>query len=891
MLIIMRIIKSNYTKAIKLPNKPLMTIEELKNIIVERLTLDIFITLQNGVLIELFADEEAQTNIDDYKKSQLYKTLTKELKNEASKYYFKRIISAYENFIKYIKDPTIIINYEYLWDFITTPMSGDGGGLFTHGINLIILRSPADDITDKIELICPTNHYASNAYDINKMILILYNRGNYYEPIYKYTREQKNTYLIRKLFYLPDMKKIMPEIERIMSFIWKNLVTKCQPLPSMPEKYNNDLNFKENVSASDIIGEISKGTLGYKVKSQVINFETKVIGILAINKKEHIYIPCRPSSILMDIPYTYIHDPNMWGEYDSTRDQLMLIMSGTKGKIPCKPTIKIVDNNIIIGIITETNQMVPTLPKPYQVPLERGQEVDGLKTIHLNSNGDGENFLQIDENTLMNTTIDEDRIIKVKQIQLESNFYNIFRNLLRIVLANYEHKREKELLLELIESPVKLYQDKLVQIKTTLHTLLHDRIEFSQLDIASLKDIRSVTQCLGLDKNPCEKESVCTFSVAENKCVLQLPKKNLINGTDNEVTYYGRLSDELIRYPRIQTYIFKPKTFLSFQEVNYQLRDNEIILLEEILYGDYFVDLVAIHPNPFIQSKGVYDLVEPQGAVPYKTKYNLDVLLDPVDINPCIIGAGVRSKLSLGHWKDGKLIRTKEVVKNPDGKIRIILRSHREASLLEGYNLQEFKHTFNCSWEIFAAILSNFKGASITTNSIRENLIRKYSLLFSEGRKEQVLSILKNEGKKDQVSALESGTSIVDIITMSNYYLSLLDIFILSKIYKLPCAVLCRTNIPTLQSKIACFIQSNHKFVYLIFSGMYPYVNSNTPPAYGLLSKNDAIRIPNAFLSFYDTLIKDNITTIDKFIERVKQGEQKHKQNLIKKRKKHKAQG
>ena len=111
----------------------------------------------------------------------------------------------------------------------------------------------------------------------------------------------------------------------------------------------------------------------------------------------------------------------------------------------------------------------------------------------------------------------------------------------------------------------------------------------------------------------------------------------------------------------------------------------------------------------------------------------------------------MKSNLSLGHWKDGKLIRTQEVVTNPDGKKKIVRRSHREAPLLEGYNLQEFKHTLNCSWEIFAAILSNFKGESVTINSIREDLIRKYSMLFGEGRREQILAILKREGKKDQV--------------------------------------------------------------------------------------------------------------------------------------------
>ena len=156
----------------------------------------------------------------------------------------------------------------------------------------------------------------------------------------------------------------------------------------------------------------------------------------------------------------------------------------------------------------------------------------------------------------MNNDIDEERIITVKQIQMESNFYNIFRNLLRIILTNFEHKREKETLLQIIESPIILYQNKLLKINEILHTLLSDRVEFSIFDISTLKDITKVTQCLGLEKKKCNQEEMCTFSTIEKKCILQLPKNNLINGTDNAVIYYGRLSDELIRYPRIQTYIF-----------------------------------------------------------------------------------------------------------------------------------------------------------------------------------------------------------------------------------------------------------------------------------------------------------------------------------------------
>ena len=69
-------------------------------------------------------------------------------------------------------------------------------------------------------------------------------------------------------------------------------------------------------------------------------------------------------------------------------------------------------------------------------------------------------------------------------------------------------------------------------------------------------------------------------------------------------------------------------------------------------------------------------------------------------------------------------------------------------------------------------------------------------------------------------------------------------------------------NIPSFHSEMASFIQSNNDFIYLIFSGIYHKVDSNTSPVYGLISKDDSLRIPNAYLPFYDTLMRDNVETI-----------------------------
>ena len=44
---------------------------------------------------------------------------------------------------------------------------------------------------------------------------------------------------------------------------------------------------------------------------------------------------------------------------------------------------------------------------------------------------------------------------------------------------------------------------------------------------------------------------------------------------------------------------------------------------------------------------------------------------------------------------------------------------------------------------------------------------------------------------------------------------------------------------------------------------------SNVSPTYGIISKDGAIRIPNAFLSSYEQFTANNITTLDDFMEEI----------------------
>ena len=94
-----------------------------------------------------------------------------------------------------MNDENSEIDYSYLWDFLTN----NNNKLFDSGLNMVILNIINNDITDNMEIICPTNPYSSKMYDPRKNTVFILKRNDIYEPIYLY--EIKNKIVtVTKLF-------------------------------------------------------------------------------------------------------------------------------------------------------------------------------------------------------------------------------------------------------------------------------------------------------------------------------------------------------------------------------------------------------------------------------------------------------------------------------------------------------------------------------------------------------------------------------------------------------------------------------------------------------------------------------------------------------------------
>jgi hypothetical protein len=244
----------------------------------------------------------------------------------AAKQFIIKVAQAFETFKSYLKDDKIGIDYTYLWDLVCMP----NPSLFEAGLNLIILEIPEDDITNNIELVCPTNHYSVHAYNAKKRSLILIKRENYFEPIYGYRNDGKNIH-ITKTF--SEYDKNLPKTLRAVftKIIKPTLGEKCRSFISRPK---NEYRFEQPLVLDKLIEKLQMKK--YTVSIQVLNFQGKVIGVLAKNKKGlEGFVPCYPSALTSlknkkmcgtnpeqcDYDFVYMND-NIWKPYEQTLEFL-----------------------------------------------------------------------------------------------------------------------------------------------------------------------------------------------------------------------------------------------------------------------------------------------------------------------------------------------------------------------------------------------------------------------------------------------------------------------------------------------------------------------------------------------------------------------------------------
>jgi hypothetical protein len=389
--------------------------------------------------------------------------------------------------------------------------------------------------------------------------------------------------------------------------------------------------------------------------------------------------------------------------YTATKYLLEKLYQDSKQEIPCNPMKKVLDeNNEIIGILTISNSFVEVIPDII---------IDDELPIHRDMN-----YKFIDNELLNHIYIDEDHEKYTKLIDTETKLYNLFRLFIKNHLTNSIHDRQE--LLKIYNSD----DDKLNRMYNFLLKTYRDKIIFKQIN--NLNDIQILNKCI---------YDCMTTKCKKRLCDLIIPLHNLVTGTKNEMIYFSRLSDEILRYKLIHNFMLKNDSYLPFYDTKYKINKNEILITKNLL-DQYF------------------DNIEPLQKFENITYHH------------------VNSNLQKIH----KNINFSEYITNKDCfYVKKIIDTRK---LLFDYPLIKEKIYINspiCTIQVIIDIIYDYTQQNMEYQTIRQLLLKLYKNFPSEN----ILSILYKEGKPIQS---------LNYILENKYYFTPLDFKVLSKHFNLP---------------------------------------------------------------------------------------------------------
>jgi hypothetical protein len=773
---------------------PVPTIVEMKQRILASITIDTFVKFQNGNLVADFHNTNEDVDIEKYKNTKLYSKL--DLTKPTDRYFAQKVVSAFENFNNYILDDDTLIDPTYLWDIVSTP----NANIFPIGVNLVIFKLPNDDITNNVELICPTNHYSSEFYDARKPTIILIEQGGYYEPVYTYIDKGNNVIKRSCLF-----KEYDPTLSANMRAVLKDIVKPffynvCRPLESMPPGGLSEPSVYEAKHAITLYQLIQKlDKYKYNVDKLVVNFSSKVIGVVATSSTNQTgFIPCYPSSINDELKekldYVFMTDFSLWKTYDETYtflDQLSRRSAKKREQpdIPCKPAFKVIEDGLVVGILTETNQFVQISEPIAELDIRPDKNIPSLDNDSYIVNVKERPMISADVPITASDDVDKERVDYMKRIHLETNFYNVFRNTIRILLNDYENVSTREKIEAELTKAYVIYTKKMSNMVKLLESLVDNKIEFTG-DENYYKVIDEVSTCIIKNKDTCSSK-VC--AITNGTCNLILPEKNLMTRKLNKQIYFERMADELIRYNRITAFMLQPQNYLSFGNIGYNLKNDEIIMIQSLLKEYFELNLVPSITNQYVKYNS-YDEAEPALTQVYE---NVVFSKEPEEVTKtCMPKTG--EKITSSLWRAVFPDTYKE---NGYGKTRI------------------------CTFTVVIDLIEKNTNQKLTINQVKNVLYDEYRK-YLEKYQAQIVDILIIEGKKTLGDQVKAGSiSFGSFIYTDNYFCTPFDIWLLVQKYKIPTIFISQRELMQTNYKDFAFIgygDRDDKFAFIVVPGLDP---------------------------------------------------------------------
>ena len=806
------------------------TIEMMCQIFSNAVSIDLFLRYHNGSLASIFRPKTyAQDDIDPtkYEDAEFMKSLNQG--DETQLDYIYDTIASYESFISFMTNPDSYIDHTYLWDIVCSP----NPALFSNGLNLAILKIRNVDMTDDIELLCPTSVYSPILFDIRKETVILIKHDAYFEPVYLFKSQPQEKPIIEKTF----VEKKSP-IHDILQIIRMSIESNCSPKSSIVEGNPKVYKFAKALSAESLRIELLKHK--FIIKGQIINYQSKVIGLWVKYEKRGIYVPCSPSPQLpeyevtegqKELPKIFMDDPILWLDYETTVKLLQNIYDSTKGQIKTRPVFKIAEDKQIIGVLTETNQFV-MISKPVD-PIE-----DGIPMIK------DENYIVADRVFAQSNQEDPKRTEIIKKIKLETQFYGAFRTTVRMLLNDPVNSRDKLQIMNIIEK--KQDENPVDLIETILHTLCDSYVTFQIFDEQLLASLDEISDCF----TNTEEKKYCVIQNSQKQLII--PKYHLISKKLNEHIYFSRMADELWRYKRIQLFMLNSKMYLNLTNTEYRINPNEMLMLESLLTTDYFKSLEPYeHGNTVI----TYETANPIITQKYSNEVSQITQQQ-------MIQKDQTTKIIENRWKaeceksshsiTGKKTSSEWIAFFPTPPFEEI----------------DLHKTVKCSYYPIIYVYHAIHGTFLTVEEIKMTLKRGYE---NQGfYYNKVLQILNKQGKHEihEKITKKKTTDLPLEINAESYFLTTLDLWVLADHYQLPIVLFHQKKLKHLMDDVNWLLLSKRKSTkyYFIRVPTEPDKLGNYLPEYTIIQPTVtatkmaelAAKSPASTISLSDYLMKVN---------------------------------
>ena len=467
----------------------------------------------------------------------------------------------------------------------------------------------------------------------------------------------------------------------------------------------------------------------------------------------------------------------------------------------------LIEEELIVGILTETNQFIQlSEPISEEEINPKYKNIPSFRNTNYVIDPKAKPIVQSDVVITTSNKVDKERVDYIKKIKFETNFYNVFRNTIRILLNDYENNEIKQQIEGEMFKEYIIYSQKLKNISKLLKLLINDKILFNG-DDNYYKLIDEVSTCLVKDEDSCSKSPNLCVVTKNGKCKLILPERSLIaydkiekKGKLNEPIYLEKMADELIRYNRIKSFMLQPQTYLLFGNIGYNLRDNEIIMLQSLLTQEYFENITPVIINKYVKYNS-YDEAEPIISQPYDDS-STNIIKNKM--NEC---KNEPKPISSGKWKSCFPSSFKEIKYN--------------------------KSTY-CTFVFIIDLIEKKTGEKLSDNEIR-NVLHKEYIKYFEDYHAQIIDNLIFEGKHklgNYVKNPQVGEKIdelfLNLIYNTKYFLTTFDLWILVQKFQIP-TIFISTSIKSLVKYNSDFFfigygNEDDDFAFIVVPGIDPVV-------------------------------------------------------------------